>query len=379
MQVANFIKELATYVQKYAPQYGIKVYSPIIAQGILESDEGRSSKAVVGHNYFGLKYRPGRCPIAIGYFTDTSKEDTGKQLIDITDNWFKFRNMEEGVIGYFQFTDIPNYASIKGVTDPELYLTNIKAANYATSRNYVKNVMDVIEKYGLRKYDPVANLTYIVQRGDTLGKIAARYNMSYIEIAKHNAIGNPNVIRVGQVLQIPLKSQSPIVATPCYTEQTILAHTSNYGTTRDESMVEFLVIHYTANDGDTGKANGKYFQGANRNASAHDFVDDTSVTHSVPYNRVAYHCGTKKKYYHPKCRNANSIGIEICDTKRDGSYNMSPATRANVIALVKKLMKEYNIPISNVVRHYDVTHKKCPAYFVNDTQAWIQFLNELVT
>ena len=377
MQVANFIEELAMYVQKYAPQYGIKVYSPIIAQGILESACGTSNKAVVGHNYFGLKYRPGRCPIAIGYFTDTSKEDTGKQLIDITDHWFKFRNMEQGVIGYFQFTDIPNYASIKGVTDPELYLTNIKAANYATSKNYVKNVMNVIEKYDLRKYDPVANITYIVQRGDTLGKIAARYNMSYIEIAKHNAISNPNIIRVGQVLQIPLKSQSPIIATPNYVEQTILAHTSNYGTTRDLSSIEFLVIHYTGNDGDTDEANGKYFQGPNRQASAHDFVDDNSVTHSVPYNKVAWHCGGKK-YYHSKCRNANSIGIEICDTKRDGSYNMSPATRANVIALAKKLMKEYNIPISNVVRHYDVTHKKCPAYFVNDTQAWIQFLNELV-
>lgn len=52
-----FIDEIAAYVVKYAPQYGIKVYSPIIAQSILESASGTSELAKNAHNYFGLKYR----------------------------------------------------------------------------------------------------------------------------------------------------------------------------------------------------------------------------------------------------------------------------------------------------------------------------------
>ena len=67
----------------------------------------------------------------------------------------------------------------------------------------------------------------------------------------------------------------------------------------------------------------------------------------------------------------------MCDTEKNGVYNLSQKTRANAIALGKQLMKKYNIPISRVVRHYDVTHKVCPAYFVNNENAWKQFLKDL--
>ena len=65
--------------------------------------------------------------------------------------------MEAGVRGYFEFTDIPNYTSLKGIDDPRTYLELIKIAGYATSLNYVDKVMAVIEKYDLTKYDGVIN------------------------------------------------------------------------------------------------------------------------------------------------------------------------------------------------------------------------------
>ena len=73
MTQEQFIAEVAKYVQKYAPQFGIKVCSPIIAQACLESAYGTSKKAYY-HNYFGLKYRKNRVKCNNGYFMDGGSE-----------------------------------------------------------------------------------------------------------------------------------------------------------------------------------------------------------------------------------------------------------------------------------------------------------------
>ena len=153
MDNSTFIEQIAAYVQKYAHKYGICVHSPIIAQGILESDSGKSYKATFGHNYHGLKYRKNRVPVSIGKFTDTSEEDRGDHNEKIVDEWFKFANMEDGIHGYFQFINIANYDNLKGVTDPRKYVENIKADGYATDENYVEKIMNVIKTYNLTKYD----------------------------------------------------------------------------------------------------------------------------------------------------------------------------------------------------------------------------------
>lgn len=148
-----FIEDIAKYVQKYAPMYGICVNSPIIAQACLESSYGTSNKAQY-HNYFGLKYRENRVECASGYFSDTSSEQNADgTYTQITTNWFKFDTRESGVEGYFQFTNISNYSNLKGVTDPRTYLENIKADGYATSINYVDNVMRVVDTWNLTQYD----------------------------------------------------------------------------------------------------------------------------------------------------------------------------------------------------------------------------------
>lgn len=150
----QFIKQAAVYVQKYAPQFEIKVNSPIIAQLVLESDGGTSELAVNAHNYGGLKYREGRCPSAIGFYHKVGSEQNEEGSYTSSNmKWFKFPNMEAGIKGYFEFINIPNYSKLKGVTDPRTYLELIKAAGYATSLKYVDNVMAVIEKYNLTQYD----------------------------------------------------------------------------------------------------------------------------------------------------------------------------------------------------------------------------------
>ena len=80
----------------------------------------------------------------------------------------------------------------------------------------------------------------------------------------------------------------------------ILANKHNYGSKRNTRVIKYIVIHYTANDGDTAKANGNYFKDniLEEPASAHYFVDDTCVVRSVPDNYVAYSVGGDK---YPDC------------------------------------------------------------------------------
>lgn len=150
----EFIAKIAEYVKKYAPSYGIVVYSPIIAQAILESAYGTSELAVNACNFFGLKYREGRCKTCIGIYNKVgSEQNLDGSYTSSAMRWCKFKDMENGVIGYFDFINISNYANLKGVTDPRKYLENIKADGYATSLKYVDNLMSVIENWSLTDYD----------------------------------------------------------------------------------------------------------------------------------------------------------------------------------------------------------------------------------
>lgn len=161
------------------------------------------------------------------------------------------------------------------------------------------------------------------------------------------------------------------------------ANRSNYGGKRSAAGIKYIVIHYTANDGDTAKGNGNYFANNIVRASAHYFVDDDIITRSVPDDYIAWAVGgSKYKYtkggkFYGKCTNANSISIEFCDTKKNGVYDFTEATMKNAADLVKLLMKKYNVPVERVIRHYDVTGKVCPKPFVDDEKAWETFKERL--
>jgi N-acetylmuramoyl-L-alanine amidase CwlA len=173
-----------------------------------------------------------------------------------------------------------------------------------------------------------------------------------------------------------------------YTLKTKLANKANYGGKRSTDKIKFIVLHFTANDGDTDENNGKYFANNVVKSSAHYFVDDDSVTQSVPDNYVAYSVGGKKyndcaktgggKYY-GKCTNTNSLNIELCDDVKNGTIYPSSGTIANALELTKAKMKEYDIPASNVIRHFDVNGKKCPAYWVDDSKWKSEFWNKLAS
>lgn len=151
------------------------------------------------------------------------------------------------------------------------------------------------------------------------------------------------------------------------------AHAGNYAAGRS-GPVEYIVIHYTSNQGDTAKNNADYFAREKVGASAHYFCDENEIWQSVKDTDTAWHCGAKT-YRHPDCRNANSIGVEICMNDKKG--NVRQGSIETAAELVRYLMQRYSVPVDRVIRHYDVTGKYCPGPMVDDPALWTAFKQSL--
>lgn len=330
----TFIQQIAPYIQKYAPGREIRVCSPIIAQAVLESASGTSELARNANNYFGLKYRAGRCPTSCGIYNKTgSEQNPDGSYASSAMQWMRFPDMESGVQGYFDFINIPAYANLRGVTDPRTYLENIKKDGYATSLNYVQNLMNVIDRYGLTKYDTQTEET--------------------------------------KPMNLSIKKLS--------------ANPANYGGSRNASSIRYLIYHYTANQTDKAVSNANYFKNSIVKASAHYFVDEQDIYQSVEDLKTAYSvggakwsdcCSTGGGSMYGRITNANSISIEMCST----NGTITESTLQNAVKLGKELMKKYNIPISNVYRHFDVNGKHCPGWngwYGQDCSKWINLKSRL--
>ena len=142
-----------------------------------------------------------------------------------------------------------------------------------------------------------------------------------------------------------------------------------------EFPINWICLHFTANNGDTAQNNADYFaREGGLNASAHYFVDTERIVQSVKDGDTAWHCGRERGgSYYNDCRNANSIGIEMCSVIRNGVYVIPEATMKRAAKLTRELMAKYHIPVSRVCRHYDVTRKNCPEPWVRNPQLWEKF------
>jgi N-acetylmuramoyl-L-alanine amidase CwlA len=148
---------------------------------------------------------------------------------------------------------------------------------------------------------------------------------------------------------------------------------------RGKGDIKYIVMHWVGAVS-SAKNNAAYFGGGNRGASAHYFVDATSIYQVVADKDIAWHCGgglqdqgsSLKKYgakLHGKATNNNSIGIEMCLDK--GSH-IAADTYKNAAELVESLQAKYGIDDAHVIRHFDVTGKLCPGTLVKDADwaAW---------
>ena len=132
-------------------------------------------------------------------------------------------------------------------------------------------------------------------------------------------------------------------------------------------QVNSIVIHYTANPGSSAMANRDYFEGLKdahtTKASSHFIVGlDGEVVQCIPTTEIAYASNN---------RNADTISIECCHPDDTGAFNT--ATYQSMVQLTAWLCNRFGLTGQDVIRHYDVTGKICPKYFVEHEDAWEQF------
>ncbi len=135
--------------------------------------------------------------------------------------------------------------------------------------------------------------------------------------------------------------------------------------------VNGIVIHYTANPGTSALNNRNYFEGLKdskeTSASSHFIIGiNGEIIQCVPTNEIAY--ATSE-------RNIDTISIECCHKNKDGKF--TKATYDSLISLVSWLLCEYNLKTNSVIRHFDVTGKNCPKYFVEHEDKWEQFKEDI--
>lgn len=132
-----------------------------------------------------------------------------------------------------------------------------------------------------------------------------------------------------------------------------------------------IVIHYTGNPGTSALQNRSYFESLKdtkeRKASSHFVVGlEGEIVQCIPTWEVAYASNN---------RNSDTVSIETCHLKEDGRY--TKGTYNSLVQLTAWLCDKFELTEEDVIRHYDVTGKICPKYFVDDEQAWQEFKEDV--
>lgn len=137
------------------------------------------------------------------------------------------------------------------------------------------------------------------------------------------------------------------------------------------SQVDYVAIHYTANPGASAQANRNYFENLasthETKVSSHFVVGiDGEVIQCIPTSEMSYATNS---------RNVDSVSIECCHVDETGVFQQE--TYDSVIRLTAWLCARFGIDIDHVIRHYDVTGKECPKYYVDHPDAWEQMKTDI--
>ena len=132
-----------------------------------------------------------------------------------------------------------------------------------------------------------------------------------------------------------------------------------------------IVIHYTANPGSTAQENRDYFEGlkdSHETSASSNFVVglEGEIIQCVPTWEVAYASNE---------RNKDTISIECCHPDETGKF--TEETYQSMVQLTAWFCRKYSLTADTVIRHYDVTGKNCPKYFVENEEAWANFKEDV--
>lgn len=136
-------------------------------------------------------------------------------------------------------------------------------------------------------------------------------------------------------------------------------------------QINGIVIHYTANPGSTAQNNRDYFEGLKDShetkVSSHFVVGiEGEIVQCIPSSEIAYASNS---------RNSDTLSIECCHPDETGKF--TDATYTSLVRLTGWLCYRFNLTSEDVIRHYDVTGKICPKYYVDHPEAWEQFKTDV--
>jgi N-acetylmuramoyl-L-alanine amidase len=149
--------------------------------------------------------------------------------------------------------------------------------------------------------------------------------------------------------------------------------------------VKGIVIHWVANPKTTAEQNRNYFENLKLQseksptyAGAHFIIGlEGEVVQCLLENEMGYHVGAVK--YTPRALaelssypNDCTLGIELCHINWDGEF--TPETLKAAKELILDLCERYSLGKNSIYRHYDITRKECPRYFVLHSDRWVNFL-----
>lgn len=357
----EYIEKIAPSVQNACKKYGY-LPSVMIAQSCLENGYGIPSywdndgiKQLLEHNnMLGQKREllnstwsdktvwPGK------WFTKETPEEYNGKHVTIKDDFRIYDNIQQSFEDFILFL---LYASNDGkkskygpevvnIKDPATLIEAVRSRGYATDSQYSKSVMAIVNKHNLTKYDQIG--------GDKMSIKTPRF------------IDN----RKASESQVPKW--------------------------RNKSDIKYIVVHYLGVVGENFELwDGGY-------GATYTIAWNGDVYWTADYTAVTWQCGGGRQgsgggSVFGSCTNYNSASIECCVKRTDGQYEgddnddnwyFTKETQESLVWAVSKMMDELNIPIENVVRHYDVTGKICPNPYVrnngkNGNWTWNEFKQKL--
>lgn len=168
------------------------------------------------------------------------------------------------------------------------------------------------------------------------------------------------------------KPQGQDVTLPAYVQPALLTENpwSRPGTELEK--VRGVVIHYVGNPNTSAQANRNYFESLKSGteeiyASAHFIVGlEGEVLQCIPLTEWAYASNT---------RNEDTVSVEVCHPDETGEF--LPGTYDRVVELTAWLCSTFDLTSEDVMRHYDVSGKLCPLYYVENEDAWRALLADV--
>ena len=131
--------------------------------------------------------------------------------------------------------------------------------------------------------------------------------------------------------------------------------------------VRNIVIHYVGNPGTTAQQNRDYYASRSSEVSSHFVIGlKGEIIQCIPLH---------EKSSASNHRNKDTISIEVCHPDESGKF--TDETYDSLVKLTVWLCEVCGLDSSDIIRHYDITGKQCPLYFVTHENVWERFKKDV--